>query len=159
MPQYYPHTPPSPLQAALLCINPRPERLPRLSFLVLTQSPLPSAFKPSPIETRTWPNTEHELTSFLHIPPPPSYRARESVGTTAPTLLGLLSIIHPPSSPPLVTIHVSIQRSPGSLKSTSEHYTTGQSARVCGGLIVPQAPAVFSPPPPSNTETISWSGG
>ncbi|KAJ7858390.1 hypothetical protein B0H14DRAFT_2577801 [Mycena olivaceomarginata] len=75
-----------PLSSSALISTSGPKQLPQLSFPVLTQSPLPSAFKPIPIKTRTSANTEEEshkvvvtrhikLTSFLHIPPLPPYGA------------------------------------------------------------------------------------
>jgi hypothetical protein len=53
-----------PLSSSALISTSGPKQLPQLSFPVLTQSPLPSTFKPIPIKTQTSANTEEEV----HVP-------------------------------------------------------------------------------------------
>jgi hypothetical protein len=77
-----------------------PQPTPGLEWLLRLGFPCSRTSEPIPIKTRTSLNAKHEvpahsprlgclrmLTSFLHIPPPPPYRARASVDTTAPALL------------------------------------------------------------------------
>ncbi|KAJ7802761.1 hypothetical protein B0H14DRAFT_2614055 [Mycena olivaceomarginata] len=78
-----------------------PEWLLRIDLLSDPHSPTPV---PQVVVTR------HMLTSFLCIPPLPPYFSASTF--FAP------SFVCPPSSPPLTAAHISIQQSPGSLKST-----------------------------------------